>query len=355
MIELIMVVGVVGVLISAFVHAQMSTSNMIAYERSALALVSRGVQVLSSMEDVVRSSEQTLKAGTDILVVTSPYYIDNDAEVETIEYSRSGGNLYRRVAHGSAAYGDAELLLEGVTTFETNALEINDTFAATDYGSLLPVAVAGVMDVTTEDQVEYTVVELGALDVDAVSFYSAVDESILVPVTAGADQSITVAPALDAEGLSIQVDFTPIDGGAEYRPLVYGGEDSDIRGIAVVFADDSDVLLRLTNGGVQVAELAADSSWDPGSTYRLVLKFFEGNASAHMTNLTDATRPELVGTTSRSGIESARVQLQSITANKSARWDNLAIGYPVIDIHLGISLDSGGVENLYGGAKRRQP
>ncbi|MEM7261976.1 MAG: hypothetical protein AAF488_08290 [Planctomycetota bacterium] len=353
LIELMLVIGLVSTIFSSLIYAQIMLTERVSYAQENVATLSESVAALGRIEQSIRDSVEIQKAGPGSLVLRSRYTIDTDDELETIQYFLSGGSLYRAVAHGTGSFGAGELMLENVTHFETRALEIKDPFDSADYVGIDSDVRGTPEDVDTLAKVEYLVRDLGKVDADLVAQYDEIAEKLAIQ-SVGEARTVTVSPVLDRKGLSVQTDFHPVDNAAEYRPIIYGAEDSRSVGIAVVFSDDQTIRLQISKASTVVDDQASGMVWEAGRDYRIWLEMIEDTAVVYAQEITDAPRPQMVGKADAAAIDKVRVHFQTTTPGMTGRWDNLELAYPLVDVELGVTT-SGGVEMLYGGAKQRIP
>lgn len=351
LVELMLVIGLVSTIFSSLIYAQILLTERVSFAQENVATLSESVATLGRIEQSIRDAVEILKAGSGGLELTTRYTIDTDDELEKIYYYLSGGDLYRAVAHGAGSYGAGELLLEDVTHFEARALEIKDAFNSGDYVGLDSDAKGDPEDVDTLAKVEYLVRELGKVDADLVALYDELSEKLAIQ-SAGEARTVTVSPVLDRKGLSVQTDFHPVDNAAEYRPIIYGAEDSRSVGIAVVFADDQTIKLQISKASTVVGEQASGMTWEAGRDYRIWLEMIEDVAMVYAEDIAAKSRPQVIGKADAEAIDRVRVHFQTTTPGKTGRWDNLELAYPLVDVELGVSTSSG-TEMLYGGAKQR--
>ncbi|MEM7261490.1 MAG: hypothetical protein AAF488_05820 [Planctomycetota bacterium] len=352
-VEVMVALTLVGSLLMSLVYAQVMLTRQMNVARATLSVASDSVTTLTLMEQSIRDAEKVLRAGVDNLEVETRYNVDLDDEIEKIWYYRSSGNLYRAIADGSSPYGTGELILENVTEFDARALKIIDSFDATEYTTVATEPTGDPEDADTVAKVEYLVRELGQVDTDFSLSYAPVSEDLALTSVLSA-KTITVSPELDREGLAIQVDFTPESDDAEYRPIIYGNENSESLGISVVFADDRTIRLKVSEASTTVSDENSGITWEPGIEYRVWLEMREDVAVAHLRNLTAGTRRQLLGKASSAAIDRARVHFQTTSPGKVGRWDNLELAYPIIEVHFGVTTPTG-VDYFYGGANQRNP
>ncbi len=350
LIEVVLAMSIVGLLITSLVYVQIATAERVDFAQSDVSRISESVVVLNTIEQSIRNAENVLRAGTDVLELSTRYHVDTDDELEKIYYYRSGSGLYRAVAHGAASYSAGELILDDVAEFGSRALKIKDSFDAAEYTTVVE-TVGRPEPVDTDVKVEYLVKELGKVDADILTTYDLLREKLAIGSFLQS-QTVTVSPELERDGLLITTDFEPVSDAGDYRPIVYGEEESENTGISVVFADDNSLRIKLTKASVTIDEQVAAGKWVAGNTYRVWLEMLDDLAVVYVKDLTNDGRRQFIGKADARAIDSARVHLQTFTPGKLGRWDNLDLQYPIVDVHIGRTV-SGRVEHTYGGAKQR--
>ncbi len=352
LLELALVLTIVTVLITTLINIQTYSASQLDESHNDVVSISDAATVVDTIQHEIRAAVSVDRAGTDVLELTTRYYVDDDDGDERILYQRSGSTLRRYEAQGLAAYGTSEIVLENVVRFNARALEISDNFTSSEYDAEVVEPVGDPDTVTTETAVEYTVRGLGKMDSDLVASYDSADECLVVTPSDASGTTITVSPEIERSGLIMEVDFEPDAAGVEYRPLIFGTEDPMDSALSVVYQTDGTVALRVAVAGTVVENEVTAESWVSGTRYALSVEMFEDYAVVYSKNLTARNPRVTLGKVDAAGLPSGRVYLQSKAVDKSATWDRLRISYPVIDIQLGI--DTGrGETDLYGGATRR--
>lgn len=349
LVELSFAIAIAGAVLLA-----LGSSHLVLIERAESSFERRrdadGAHAcLKDIEQAIRLAEVIQKAGSGILQVSTRHFVDSDDELETVRYWFEDGELRKAMAPDGGSFGPTEVLLTGVQDFRTFALKIVDPFDAAVYD--MPLPIGDLLDVDLTQQVVYTVQELGDVDPDLVDAYVSTQEALEIDASS-VGRFVTVTPSIPSRNLSFQVDFTPLD--AEEYAITYGdviGGETRSHSIRIYFTPGQ-IDLQYWDSNVRTQSVVVSYDWTVGAVYTVGFQHVDGFMSFW---IDDGSSLQALGRIEVLSIDDKPIQLEARLGGR-ARFDNLEISYPLIDVFLTVN-DPSGVGNLelVGGAVSRQP
>lgn len=305
--------------------------------------------VLREVENAIRMAEEIEKSGDGVLQVSTRYFVDADDELETVVYWFQDKELRKAIAPEGGSFGKTEVLLSGVKEFRTFALKIEDPFDAADYD--VPLTEGEDRDVDLSQKVVYKIKDLGDVDPDLAAAYNRSLEALEVDARS-ARKFVTVTPPLPSKNLSVQVDFTPLE--AEKYLITYGnllGDETKSHSSRLYFTPGQ-IVLEYWDANVLLENQVVAYDWGVGKSYTVGFQVFEGYLRFWAN---DGSSTQTLGKIETKTLDDKPVHLEARLGAR-ARFDNLKVTYPLVDVCLTMTDPDGGADLVFnGGAVSRQP
>lgn len=290
---------------------------------------------LAEIGQAIRTADEVLIAGPDVLVVKSRYHANADDSAEAIMYAHKGAGLAKQVALDGLNFGPQEWLIDEIDSFEAFNFRLIDRFEMTGVG--WKTAFAGLVNqprtYDTSVATVYDTLGLSGLDGDLLACYDSISGQVTVFPMLG-KVVVTVSPPLRVEDLVVRVHFVPVNGGGAYS-LILGPEGDAIE---LVFRTDGTIALQRTAASAIVDQQTGVGPWVAGTRYELELVFGGGRVRSLVTVagsvlFKDAIRLDTFA--------SGQLSFIAHRTGRTGVWDDLFVGWEVVRVDLGLDLGSG--------------
>jgi len=351
LIELTMVVALATTLLVTLLSIEgfISSGSEQLFESSRVHAAA--MSTLSEIEQSIRLADEVEATGTSILTLKTRFGWDTDAAWEKVRYTLQGGVLYREIAQGAAPYGAPEIALDGVSSFQTHALELTDSFTEEHYSDASETTLGDKPALTGLLSHYNSLTELSVLDATVQTSVDLSQERLELTASS-VSSSVTFTPPLKKQGLFLKTSFTANTGRSKYRPLIFGAGIGTIDAVLVAFDSDGRVRLQSFENGELLGGSTFSASWAERESYAIELSFDDGMATARL--FEPGGTVEEVNPIPTGDLTEGAVSAATDTYGATGFWDNLVVRYPFVEVEIEYTA-SGQTRSIFGGAARRQP